>query len=379
MQCNICKSKNTKMIYNTDNGSLSSICEISQNNISVYKCNNCLHVFTDFEIDSKEYYDDQYNILTNSEEEDQLYEVTKSGEKIFRTQHQVNLLKKSFNLDKNTKILDFGCAKSSTMKLLSQEIGIKPYLFDVSDKYIAFWEKFTSSKYYATYETPKEWNNTFSLITSYFSLEHIEKPIEAVKKIYDLLEEDGIFYFIVPDPLVNIGDMIVNEHINHFTKNSIKYLLKTNDFSIQNIDFKSYYGAMVVTAKKEKEGFGKNYQHSIDTKIDDKIESIAQYWKSFDKRIKNIQSNLKGKKFAIYGSGFYGSLIYSKLSDKKNLQCFIDQNPYRQQEKNYGHDILAFENLPEDVSDVIVGLNPNKAKEIISELQPKRKINFIYV
>lgn len=378
MKCNICNSEEIELIYKSNDGSISSICELNKNNIYIYFCNNCTHVFTDFKMDCANYYNNDYNILTQSEDEDQLYKIV-DNKNIYRTEHQANLLINEFDLTKSTKILDFGCAKSGTMKSISFKTGIKPFLYDISDKYISFWNEFTEEVNCAIYKIPKDWNNKFSVITSFFSLEHIPNPVNAVKDIHGLLNENGLLYFIVPNVLVNIGDLMVNEHINHFTYDSIRYLLETNGFKVKKIDNKSYYGSIIVVAKKEINLNNTFKKEILNNKIKLEIIDIADFWKNIDKKIIEIEEEINSKRFAIYGSGFYGSLIYSKLKNKDNFQYFIDKNPHRQNVKLFGYDIVDYSRLTDDVTNIIVGLNPNSAKDIIKDMNISSNINIFYI
>lgn len=359
MNCTVCNSKETELLYKSVNGSISSICKVSKENISVFYCLKCSHTFTKYNIDYKSYYNKKYNILTNSEEEDQIYKVV-GNTKIYRTEHQYNLLIEEFNIKDNTKILDYGCAKSNIMKMLFNNTNCKPYLFDISDNYIPYWKSFTNNNYFATHNIPRNWEKKFEIITSYFSLEHISELNDVLKNINFLLQENGIFYFIVPNFLVNIADFIVNEHINHFTKASISYLLFNKGFDLIKLDTESYYGAIIVKAQKTKK------PHKVDIKKDTKeIKKIAEYWYNIDEKINIIEENLISQKVAIYGSGFYGSLIYSQLKDKNKIICFLDENPFRQKEKLFSLDIKSPHILNEEINEIIVGLNPNNAKDII--------------
>lgn len=376
MICNICNSANTFTIYKSLNGSLSSVCNFNKNNINVFLCKNCLHVYTKFEIDASAYYDKDYNILINSEEEDQLYKILDNGEKIFRTEHQLNLLISKLNINEKSKILDFGCAKSSTMKALSKKIAIKPYLFDISENYKKYWN-FTLKENCATYKTPINWLKKFSIITSFFSLEHIKNPLDAIKNINSLLEDEhGKFFFIVPNTLNNIADIVVNEHFNHFTAASIKYMLENNNFIVEEIDTISYDGAFVVIAKKGNVAFKKEHNEKL---IRD-IEDLGKYWQNIANKINFIESNIKEEQFAIYGSGFYGSFIFSQLKNTDNLNCFIDANPFRCKYKLFKKNIIPPNKLPKNIKNVIVGLNPTYAeKEINKSNIFSNNINFYYL
>ena len=134
----------------------------------------------------------------------------RSGSKVYRFDHQVKTLQRIVDLKTNANILDYGCAKSSTLKKLYDERkDITPHVFDVSDQYRKYWNLFVDQKNQACYNIPLEWEKKFDLVTSFFSLEHASKPNDFLTKVYSILNEDGVFYCIVPDWQKNIADAIV--------------------------------------------------------------------------------------------------------------------------------------------------------------------------
>ncbi|HEX5337634.1 MAG TPA: hypothetical protein VFW53_04285, partial [Gallionella sp.] len=157
--CNLCGTHLTDLIYESGSAkSLTSLCTVYPEATRVYFCHSCGHVQSVEIGNIDSYYDKDYDILVASEEEDQIYEVV-DGRNVYRTDHQVVTLLNKIELPPGAKILDYGCAKSSTMhRLADRQIGIQPYLFDVSDRYIPFWKKFLSEDQWATYSIPAAWD-----------------------------------------------------------------------------------------------------------------------------------------------------------------------------------------------------------------------------
>lgn len=317
------------------------------------------------------YYDRDYQILVESEEEDQVYQVV-GGVIAYRTVHQVQILLDKVELPSGAKILDYGCAKSSTLRTLT---GKRPdlcaYLFDVSDRYIPFWQKFLPEDCWATYVLPETWDKQFDLVTSLFSLEHIVHPQQTLQQIYRVLKTDGTFYGIVPNVFTNTADMVVADHVNHFTAASLNYLLINNGFDNIEIDTQSYRGALVVTAKK----FSPRTAPPIFPEpskvkcIFYDADNVAQYWRDTAIRIKAFEAALeKRQQVAIYGAGFYGTFIFSCLLHPERIRCFIDQNPFLHGRKALGLDIISPGELPDEISVIMTGLNPAHASRQISEI-----------
>ncbi len=72
--CSVCKNQLGQEIYMSAKSiSLTSLCEIVPLTTKVYFCNKCTHVQKDAIDNIESFYSNDYKILIDSEEEDQLY------------------------------------------------------------------------------------------------------------------------------------------------------------------------------------------------------------------------------------------------------------------------------------------------------------------
>jgi 2-polyprenyl-3-methyl-5-hydroxy-6-metoxy-1,4-benzoquinol methylase len=383
MKCNICKSKLEQPVYESET-SLTSLCEIFPQPTRVRICENCGHLQTDEIENAADFYDTEYDILVGSEEEDQIYEV-RNGEKIYRTEHQVNVLRNKLKLHESTKILDYGCAKSSMMRTLQQvQPGLSPFLYDVSDRYVPFWEKFSEKSNWAIYDIPQSWNNYFDVVTSFFALEHITRPAEVVGQIMRLLKPGGIFYGIVPNVLTNSADLIVIDHVNHFTRSSLERLLNSAGLHVQEIDSDAHRGAFVFVATRPSEPTNRSWVADEEKIVvtSRQLRELAAFWRNAATRLRNAEQKTAGNgDLAVYGAGFYGAFIRSCLIQPERIRCFIDQNPYLQDSELAGVPVVRPDDLPRDISNVFVGLNPGHAQKVIADVVAfsDRDLSYVYL
>lgn len=381
INCNICDSKiNSPIFASVGNRTITSLCEISDKKAEVYFCRNCEHLQTEAIENVSDYYAHDYKISLDSDEDDQLYEV-KDGRKIFRTQHQFETLQNKLNFAADAKILDYGCAKSSTMKSLAeQRADLDVYLFDVSEMYVSYWQKFVPENHYAVYSIPNEWRGGFDAVTSFFALEHVEKPLLFLMEIKSLLKSGGNFYCLIPNVLTNTADFVVADHINHFTEKSLHYLFERAGFKIANLDFEAHRGAIVVVANPTD---GKSPAAEMKNRsVAKQVEELATYWTDIVGKIKRFENSVsQNKQTAIYGSGFYGTFIAACLEDLSQTNCFIDQNPFLQNKKFFGIPVIAPDKLPDSIQDIYVGLNPQIARDVIEaiDLWQDKSHNYLFL
>lgn len=383
--CYVCGATQGDALYRSASGrSLTSLCQIHPTATAVYACGECGHVQSDALAAVDTYYDEEYDILVASEEEDQIYEVL-DGEPVYRTHHQVRTLLGKLSLPKHVDLLDYGCAKSSTVRALCESnTGIIPYLFDVSERYIPFWRKFAAPSNWAVHATKPQWTSHFDVVTSFFSLEHIPKPTEAMRHIASLLKPGGTFYGIVPNVASNIADFIVVDHCNHFTRPSLMRMIADAGLELREIDDQSHRGAYVVVAAKPIDGCTEavtaNAAAIEATRRDS--ERVADFWRGAAARVGAFESGLAAsERVAIYGAGFYGAFIASSLTRPERICCHLDQNPFLQGKTFNARPVLAPADLPQDVGTVLVGLNPAHAKRIIADIPALagRNVDYFYL
>lgn len=380
IHCNVCNQKLTDKVYESPaSKSLTSICKGTPNPTEVYFCHHCSHVQTREFDDELAYYDTSYNILTNSEEEDQIYSL-EDNKTIFRTDHQLETLLSKVDLFDGIKLLDYGCGKSAIMaKLLSRKKNVQAHVFDISESYVPFWKSFLNEANWATYKTPDEWAGRFDLITSFFSLEHVSSLSKVITNIKSLLKEGGVFYAIVPNFLTNVADLIVVDHPNHFTRSSIIELFTQAGFLIQEIDDKAHRGAFVIKASLNSSK-AHDYPRSTDETYKEVIK-ISNFWSHLSQKIADFESGHRFSDVAIYGAGFYGAFIFRNLEHKGLIKNFLDQNPHLKNTQLFDIDVIPPIDLPENIKTVYVGLNPLHAKKIINEI-PRlntHSIDFFYL
>lgn len=378
--CNICNSENIKKIYQFADRAITSICSEKNQPSPIYYCHACTHVLTEPLKDIKHFYADAYNINADSEEEDQLLKIL-DGKKIYRCAYQADTLikKLELNKDKIYKILDFGAAKASTLRKICEVFPhVSPSVFDVSEKYKHFWDKFIPDENQFMHSMPEKTQGYFDVVCSFFMLEHVFEPVEILTQQYALLKEEGTVYFVIPNLYKNTADLLVLDHINHFSVQSLKYMMEHIGFSDVNIDEDINDGWFVVSATK-KTAFGAEKPQWPSKEVSEKLflqaKHIADYWHHAYQQVRDFDTK---EPFAVYGAGFYGSYIALNLRENLKPVCFIDQNSYLQGKKIHNIEVFSPEKLPSNVKHIVVGINPLVAKAAIQSVDAWSDKNFTF-
>lgn len=369
VKCNVCQSAPLEIVYTgKSERSNTSIREIVPGKTEVAFCGQCGHPQTRPVMNLSEYYDLEYNILTNSADEDQLISLP-GGEQVFRHDHQAQTFLQKVPVGDDTLLLEYGCGKAATLrKIHAVRPGLTPLAFDVSENYREFWHEFLPATQTAVYTPREEWKSQVDVVASWFVLEHISDLRQCMEQVRELLKVDGLFYFLVPNTFENVGDLIVADHVNHFSARSIHALLTANNFEILEIDETTHAGAFIVVARKTATPGGAFIPPGID-EVHAAVTRISRQWSRNLELLEDYERSRASGPACIYGAGFYGSFIYANLARPDDVACFVDQNPHLQGTQLHGRPVVAPADLAPDLATTYVGLNPRYARDIVAGVQ----------
>jgi SAM-dependent methyltransferase len=362
-RCNICTAPLGPPVYCSPGGtSITSLAEVRPGRTEVRYCDACGHLLTPPLAELESYYESEYRLLLDAEDDDQLYTVV-NGRRIFRVDHQVDTLLEVCPPEPGARVLDFGCGKGATARRLAERrADLDVHLFDVSEMYVPFWESWCAASRRATHDLPAAWHGRFDLVTAFFVLEHVEQPVEVLSSIARLLAPGGMVYFLVPDVWTNPADFVVADHVSHFTDRSLRAVLARAGLEVRALDDSAHEGAWVVVAARAD---GAAPPPPADPALPSRVDDLARRWGGAADAVRTFERQGAAGPSAIYGAGFYGTFIASCLEAPDRVACFVDRNPHRQGRTLAGHPIVAPEDLPADVRRIYVGLNPRTARSAI--------------
>lgn len=385
MNCLVCNTSALDCLY-TSAGSISitSLATTIEAPTVVRFCQNCGHLQTDEAVDIDQYYDDSYNINTGSDEEDQLYSIV-NGKPLYRNAHQASAVLSRVELGDGARVLDHGCGPGHTARAIAAEReDLNIHVFEVSQNYQTAWRKWLPESNMAYYEIPIEWQKTFDLVVSFFALEHVSSPQGFVRELYNLLRPGGQAYIVIPNTYQNIADFIVVDHVNHFSSVSLRWLLTESGFTVDHVsdtDHASAWTAVATRPDTEAEPVVATHAPAAVAHISVHATEMADFWTLSESRIKQFETETGDLTSTIYGSGFYGCYLYTRLSAPEQVQGFVDRNPHQQKKTLFGHSITPPGALSAMPQTIWVGLNPRIASTAIAELSDwhGRPYNFFYL
>jgi SAM-dependent methyltransferase len=230
------------------------------------------------------------------------------------------------------RLLDFGCGKGHfANKLSSLSSLFKCYLYDVSTDYVPSWSEHVSSSRYACFNIPDSWLGAFDVITSLFSLEHVQDPIEELKKFKLLLSFQGFAYIVVPNMYSeNRMDMLVADHIHHYSPLSMRKALQKAGLELVEEDHVSHSQSSIYIAKNCPERSRPVHNPNITDKYLQMQKDLAMSFQSSFDMLDSFLESKRGRPIAIVGAGVIGSLISSLIDNRMQIACFVDSSEFKQ-------------------------------------------------
>ena len=382
LACLVCGAPSGAPAYRHDAAtSVSSTARPIAAPTAVYVCNACAHVQTPPLANIGAYYDTAYNVHLESDDADDLYAV-RDGAPVYRAHHQANVALEKLGLARGASVLDYGCGKGMSLRaLLAERPDLDGAVFDVSDAYRSAWDAFVPARNQAAYAAPSDWDGRFDAVLSFFALEHVADPQAFLAGIRRLLRPGGTAHLTVPNVRRNVGDFIVVDHVNHFMPTSLRRLCAQAGFTDIRIDEDAHDAAYVIDARR---GIGPAIEPLDAGEVEVHVAEAQQYaafWTSASDAVTRFEAAHAGRPVAIYGSGFYGVFIASRLTGRSDVQYFLDRNPHQQAKRIFGLPVLAPDALGDEVETVYVGLNPLRAREIAAGVDPlhRRSRAFFYL
>jgi SAM-dependent methyltransferase len=376
--CNVCRSAAISPVFRSgERFSLTTMNTLIEGETIVSYCPDCDHVQSDELPNLAAFYAEEYEINLPGADDDQLYAVV-DGREVYRSDHQAQVLADKIDLTKFRNVLDYGCAKAPSLrKLIPLAPSVRPYLFDVTDKYVSYWKDFPGRADWACHRPKPEWKGQMDVVLSFYALEHIPHLSKVLDEIADLLRDGGYFYFLVPNLYENAADFIVADHVNHFSRNSLRVMLQRAGFDRIEIDETAHTAAFVVKARLNKSAV--SMSEAVAAEMKEQVRELATFWSGIKQRIEAFEAQLSPEApRGIYGAGIYGNFIFSCLREPERLTCFLDQNKFLVGTEIKGVPVRHPSDIPAELQTLMIGLNPKSAHRIIAQVEAFEGRNISY-
>lgn len=224
---------------------------MSDDSCKMYKCKNCETHFM-FPLPSQsldEYYDGTFREEVHSEEYYDYSQLDKVFNN-FSVEANLRVQRIKDDLSPDDKILEIGSSVGYFISSVSKYVK-ESYATEWDSKARAYIQNRLFKYNIHVAKNPEDFHTKFDKIFLFHVLEHIEKPIEFLISIKNLLNKNGKIYIEVP----NVDDVMVKTfkcrpfiehyykkaHIFNFNEHGLKYIFEKCNFSDYKIQYIQRY------------------------------------------------------------------------------------------------------------------------------------------
>jgi hypothetical protein len=241
--------------------------------------------------------------------------------------HKINTLETFVNLKETDIVIDIGSNDATSLKAYktkAKRVGIDPtgvkFKKYYTDEIELVPDFFTADKFIKIYG-----NKKVKIVTSISMFYDLEQPIEFVKDINSVLDDNGIWHFeqsYMPSMLrTNAYDTICHEHLEFYSFKVVKNMLEKCGLKVIDVQMNSINGgSFAVTAAKNSSQFKQNLSViNWMLKQEDNLQlDTPKPYRDFEERVFKHRNNFRdlilslvadGKKVFGYGASTKGNVL----------------------------------------------------------------------
>jgi SAM-dependent methyltransferase len=254
------------------------------------------------------------------------------------------------------KLIDIGCGNGAALRNFS---GALPewQLYGSELSGAARASLATLPNFVDLFTGPIEWiGERFDMVTMIHSLEHMPDPLATLRGACQLLGEGGALFVEVPNVATSMFDLLVADHLLHFSPAHLGYLAARAGFSVDTLLDDLLPKEITLLARR-----GDAVPQRPDPIASRRLVEANVAWLAAVVR-RAAESARGAHRFGLFGTAISGMWLYGAMKDQ--VSFFVDEDVTRIGRSCDGRPILAPAQVPAG-STVFVPLIPIVARQVV--------------
>lgn len=295
----------------------------------------------------------------------QIYELSGGSEQVIfseagvaapRSKGLVDFIAANAGADRAGKLIDIGCGNGSQLKRLS---AVMPrwrlYGSELSDSARASLQ--TIPNFVELYTDPtREIVERFDVVTMFHALEHMPDPLAALRDAAGLLNEGGRLFVEIPNAAMSPFDLLVADHLLHFSPPHLGYLASRSGLSISILRDDLVPKEITLLAERGVEVRARPAPAATMEIVRSNVAWLSAMLAEAS------ETAGRARTFGVFGTAISGMWLYGALRDK--VSFFVDEDMSRVGNSFEGIPILSPAQAPAG-STVFVPLLPEVAQRVV--------------
>jgi len=304
---------------------------------------------------------DSYSIYHQSEGMEQSVFDQASGAASSRSVRLLQRLRSQVELPDTGRLLDVGCGNGAFLRAFSSALPRWSLRgTELNAKYQKEIESIAGAGALHV-GGPAEVPGCFEVITLVHVLEHVPKPRNFLTEVWDKLEFGGILIIQVPSFMRNPFDLLIADHITHFSKATILQLIRATGYEIVIATDDWVPKELTVVARKDNRPTHRGPSPS---------EAARQPLLTRLRWLRTVAAMATelsvASRLGLFGTSIAATWLFDELAGR--VDFFVDEDPNRADRTYMERPVY----LPKDVpagSQVFVALPPDFAEPVKARLE----------
>jgi SAM-dependent methyltransferase len=278
-----------------------------------------------------------------------------------RSGQLLEFLDGKLQLPVQANVLDFGCGTGAALKTFSsRRPAWRLFGAELSAKNLAALQEIPNFAGLFTCP-PADIPLRFELITLFHALEHVLDPTATLKDLSSRL--DGALFAQVPDVAKTAYDLIIADHLSHFTLDTLSFASQRAGFEIIVLTDNVLPKELSLIARQGK-------PPDAPSRPPDPYLAVERVHAQIDWLYAQTASASAvaeaGSRFGLFGTSISATWLAGLLGDR--VAFFVDEDDGRIGGKHIGRPILSPDAIPGG-ADVFVPLIPETAASVVQRLE----------
>jgi SAM-dependent methyltransferase len=281
------------------------------------------------------------------------------GEASPRSHLLLDFVAKTIALPDTGKLIDIGCGNGAALAGFSKILPRwELYGNELSDRGLQDLRKIPNFVALYTVDDVKAIPGRYDLVSMIHSLEHMPAPLSTLSAAARLLEDRGNVFIEVPDIETSPFDLLVADHLCHFSVDTLRYLASRAGLTATT--------ATAAVLGKEITFIGRNDHAPLPKPTAAAGFRTARTTVSWLQSVIDRARALSTERpFGIFGTSISGMWLYGALGGQ--IDFFVDEDKSRIGRLYEGKPILAPRDAPAG-STVYVPLTPTVSAKVVARL-----------
>ncbi|MBY0238275.1 MAG: sugar nucleotide-binding protein [Burkholderiaceae bacterium] len=287
---------------------------------------------------------------------------TAQGTEFARSDRIIDWLERATPLAGGGDLLEIGCGNGSFLRKYSaRQPGWQLLGTEFDRKNQPLIEAIPNAAFYCGDLSQLE--RKFDLIVAIHLLEHIFDPLQLLRQCAEHLNPGGRIFIQVPNVKESPFDLLIADHVSHFSIESLTALLNTAGFDILAVSDTNIAKELSLLVQP------RPATPAIDVAP---WSALLGDYLAFFAELKNAPLP-DGAPVGIFGSSISATWLASELAGR--ISFFVDEDSNRIGKQHMDLPIVGLDGIPAGAT-VLLPMNPKIAKAIAARLAP-RQIQFV--